>query len=159
MRLSKYFTLDQLCHSDTAEKHGIPNVPGPTEIHNLTLLSGEILDYLYEDYGAELHISNAFRCRELNTLITRNLKSNSEHILGLAADITIDGVKPIEILKFIMSMHFPIHQVIAERDKYGAEWLHVSHRSNRPDIHVEFMVATDLNADGKMEYKHLTEAT
>jgi len=152
LRLSKYFTLDQLCHSDTAEKFNIPNVPTPTEIHNMTLLAGEILDYLYEWYApSQLHINCCFRCKELNEKVGGS--STSEHLKGLAADLTIEGIEPIEILQAIKDVPLPVYQVIAEKNAKGSEWLHVSYGGE--GLQKDFLIATDSDKDGKMEYKRV----
>ena len=47
----KYFTIQELSHSDTAVARGIDNCPTAEAIHNLTKLVENVLDPLREKYG------------------------------------------------------------------------------------------------------------
>lgn len=47
----KYFTIEELCASDTAKRLGINNTPTDTVKYNLTKLVDAVLDPLRELYG------------------------------------------------------------------------------------------------------------
>ena len=47
----KYFTIQELSHSDTAVARGIDNCPTAEAIHNLTKLVENVLDPLREKHG------------------------------------------------------------------------------------------------------------
>ena len=57
----KYFTIQELSHSDTAVARGIDNCPTAEAIHNLTKLVENVLDPLREKYGKPIRISSGYR--------------------------------------------------------------------------------------------------
>ena len=55
-----YFSIDELCRSDTAEKYGIENVPSEEELHNLLRLIREVLDPARSILNKPITISSGF---------------------------------------------------------------------------------------------------
>ena len=62
-------------------------------VENVFELSDE-LQVLRDLHGA-IHINSAYRCKEHNSSI--GSKDTSQHVLGKAADITINGISPGEV--------------------------------------------------------------
>lgn len=124
MYTPKYFTLEELCKSTTAQKNNIQNVPSWDEVENLNRLCQLVLDPLRQALGEPVYITSGFRCPELNRLVGG--VALSQHINGLAVDFrTLHKAKAIEILK----QNSNVDQCINE--KYGnSEWIHVSISSN-----------------------------
>jgi hypothetical protein len=60
IKIAKYFTLAEMCASDTAKAKGIKNQPTVTEVVNLTLLCTKVLDPLRKEMGT-MQISSGFR--------------------------------------------------------------------------------------------------
>ena len=81
----KYFTLSELCNSNTAKKNGINNIPNSTQKANLYQLIKNILDPVRECYGAPIYVNSGFRSPEVNKLVGG--AANSQHLTGQAADI------------------------------------------------------------------------
>lgn len=81
----KYFTIKELCKSNTAIKHKINNVPQQLQEQNLKFLIEEVLDPIREKFGKPINVSSGFRCEKLNKLVGG--AKNSFHLKGCAADL------------------------------------------------------------------------
>lgn len=93
-----YFTLEELCASNLANKLDIDNTPSQEVIENLNLLVDNILDPAREKLKEPIYVNSGFRCEELNKYVGG--VKNSQHIRGEAADIYCQHLSNlIEILK------------------------------------------------------------
>ena len=128
IRLSKNFTLEELCASDTAKAKGIRNVPGTQEVANLTALAVKVLQPLRDWWGKEVKIGSGYRSAKLNEAVGG--VKNSQHMTGQAADLCIDGDKDKGMRWFsYIRNHLEFDQLIWERNaKTGNYWVHVSFR-------------------------------
>lgn len=119
-RLSSYYTLARLAHSDTARARGIDNTPPEALLPNLRLLARG-LDRVRRLLGHRLEISSGYRCPELNAAVGG--APNSQHAQGLAVDFTCPGFgPPIAIARAIRQSDIAFDQCIYE----FAEWVHLS---------------------------------
>lgn len=121
MNLSKYFTLEELTVSETAARLGIPNIPGPDAVQDLTQLCLRVLQPLRDDLGQPVIVTSGYRSLFLNAHVPGS-SATSQHCLGQAADIHVNGMSVTELLGYI-SERYPFDQVI---DEYSA-WVHVSY--------------------------------
>ncbi len=129
MRLTKNFTLYELTYSCTAARLCLDNTPTTVQVRNLRTLAEEVLQPLRDLIGLPIVVSSGFRCRELNDQIGGADKS--QHLMGMAADITIPGFSNIEIYDTIRQ-HLEYDQVILEHvpDHSPTKgWVHVSFAS------------------------------
>lgn len=125
IKIAKYFSLMEMCASETAQKLCIRNQPTVTEVVNLTLLCTKVLDPLRKAMGP-ITINSGFRCAALNKAVGG--VSNSQHCKGQAADINIKG--DLAYGKKIFSwikQHVDFDQLIWEKNKQGTYWIHVSY--------------------------------
>jgi uncharacterized protein YcbK (DUF882 family) len=123
----KYFTIKELCKSSTADVKKINNSPNAKVIANLTKLIDKILDPLRAKYGKPLQVTSGYRCAELNKAIGGS--KTSQHMEGLAADITADSIAENKVLfDLIQKMDLPFDQLI---DENHLKWVHVSY-SDKP---------------------------
>ena len=83
--MARYFTLKELCASDTAKARGIDNFPTFEVVANLELLTKRILDPLREAWGSAIRVTSGYRCNALNTAIGGS--RTSVHVYGLACDM------------------------------------------------------------------------
>lgn len=121
----KYFTIDELCKSNTAKAKGIDNSPSDEIIHNLTSLVDKVLDPLRESYGKAIRVNSGYRCPALNKAVKGS--KTSQHMKGLAADITVGSItKNKELFDLIIKLDLPFDQLIDEK-KFS--WVHVSYSS------------------------------
>lgn len=119
----KYFTIKELSNSATAVQKKIDNTPNSEVVNNLEKLVEYILDPLREKYGKPIHVNGAYRCPALNKAVGGS--KTSQHMLGLAADITAGSVAKNKILfNLIQELNLPFDQLIDEKN---FRWIHVSY--------------------------------
>ena len=126
IRLSKNFTLAEMCASDTAKSKGIKNEPDTQAVVNLTALCAHVLQPLRNWWGNEVKIGSGYRCAKLNAAVGG--VKNSQHMTGQAADLCIDGDKQKgwHWFNFIKD-HLDFDQLIWEHNAKGSYWVHVSY--------------------------------
>jgi len=123
----KYFTIPELCRSDTARKKQINNECSLHHVENLIRLVNNILDPLREAWGKPIYVNSGYRCTELNKILKG--ATNSQHLYGEAADITTGSQAGNEqLFDLIQSLELPFDQLIDEK---GFRWLHISHRKEK----------------------------
>lgn len=123
----KYFTITELCKSSTAAQKKIDNTPNSEVVNNLKKLVEYVLDPLREKYGKPIHVNGAYRCPALNKAVGGS--KTSQHMLGLAADITAGSVAKNKILfNLVQELNLPFDQLIDEKN---FRWVHVSY-SDKP---------------------------
>lgn len=123
----KYFTIKELCKSSTAIQKRIDNTPNSEIVNNLKQLVDQVLDPLRERYGKPIKVNSGYRCEKLNKAVKG--AANSQHVKGLAADITAGSAAENKILfQLVQELNLPFDQLIDEK-KFS--WIHVS-TSNKP---------------------------
>ena len=128
MRLSKNFTMEELCRSATAERHGIRNWPATEdEEHkvreNLRYLCFDVLQPLREYVGKPIVVNSGYRSKKVNRLVGG--VKNSQHLTGEAADLRIESTKQgREWAEWIME-NCDFDQMLLESNGKSV-WLHVS---------------------------------
>ena len=86
--LSPHFTLAEMCESQTAQKHGIANIPSPEAVANLRRLCEGTLEPLRDAIGLPIIITSGFRTKALNDKLA-HASSTSQHMRGEAADFYV----------------------------------------------------------------------
>lgn len=127
----KYFTINELCKSDTANKLGIDNTPNEEVKANLIALIENVLDPLREWYGKPIYINSGFRCRELNKAVGG--VDNSFHLTGCAADIDMGTKKENKPIFDYIKDNLPFTELGFEGD---GRWIHVAFVKGREDKEV-----------------------
>lgn len=132
----KYFSIKELCSSNTARIRGIKNDPTPEVERNLTLLVDRILDPLREAWGKPITVTSGYRCPELNKAVGG--AATSQHMQGCAADLDVGTqADNMKLFKLIQEMNLPFDQLLFEKGNkaIGPDWVHVSYSSrNRHEI-------------------------
>lgn len=128
----KYFTLNELIHSDTADSKGIKNIPNFEEVGHLEELCSKILEPLRIAWKKPINISSGYRCPRLNQLVGG--VSTSAHKLGYAVDI-VPNSGDIETLKdfivdWVKDNKIKFDQIIFE-SKGSSKWIHVGLYNNQ----------------------------
>jgi hypothetical protein len=130
--MAKYFTLGELCRSDTAVAHRIENTPDNETITRLNALMDECLDKVRSMWGKPIGVNSGYRSAELNRAVGG--VKNSQHMRGEAADITT-GTKENnrKLFDLIVASDIPFDQLIEESDY---RWLHISYckGDNRKEV-------------------------
>jgi zinc D-Ala-D-Ala carboxypeptidase len=127
MQLSKHLELAEMIRSDSAKRLGISNAPTPQHIENMKQWGQYIFEPIREHFKRPIFISSGYRSAELNAK-TKGASKTSQHSLGEAGDIDMDGteITNLMIFKFIKdNLYFD--QLIAEFPINGdLSWVHVS---------------------------------
>lgn len=121
--MAKYFTIGELCKSDTAFEKGITNTPDNTTIERMNALMEECLDKVREMWGKPIGVNSGYRSPELNRAVGG--KKNSQHLIGEACDITT-GCKAHNkrLFEMICASDIEFDQLI---DESNYKWLHISY--------------------------------
>ena len=82
----KYFTIAELCKSETADRLGIDNRCKKEHVYNMTALVDNVLDPLREAYGKPIQVNSGFRCLALNKAV-----KEGQQILPVVARKRING--------------------------------------------------------------------
>ena len=122
MQLTKDFTLSKLTYSDTAKARGIDNSLPLYLMSNAKALA-ERLQIIRDVLRAPVYISSGYRCEALNKAVGGAY--TSQHQLGLASDIYVDGYTAQELFDAILKMNISYDQLIIERVGLK-EWVHIS---------------------------------
>lgn len=134
-QITKNFTLEEMCASQTAKAKGIDNTPNSAVIVNLTHLAVKVLQPLRSAMGEAIAIGSGYRCPALNKAVGG--VSNSQHMTGQAVDLclplTKDGQQDLKKGKlwfeWIRKNCF-FDQLIWEHNSKGSYWVHVSYNFN-----------------------------
>jgi len=119
MNLSEHFTLEELTYSDISVRHNVDNSPSGDVVINLTRLA-KFLETVRTLLSKPIHINSAYRSPNVNALL--GSKPTSQHCIGCAADITVKGMTPDDIVKRIINSTIQYDQLIREFDS----WVHIS---------------------------------
>ena len=150
MKLSTNFSLNELTKSQTAERKGIDNTPGPEHQENLQSLCTHVLQPIRDHFGQVVSISSGYRSPELCTAI--GSKITSQHAKGEAADFEIFGVSNKELADWI---HYNLNydQLILEywkgEDDPNSGWVHCSYSENQKRR--QYLKA--VKVDGRTQYE------
>lgn len=124
-----YFTIKELCKSDTAKQLGIDNTPSKEIEKKLERLIDELLDPIREAYGSPIRVSSGYRNKWVNEAVGGS--KTSQHMKGEAADlIPVDGdTKRLFVLiqDMIRDGKIRCGQLIWEYgSKTKPKWVHIS---------------------------------
>lgn len=125
--MGKYFSIEELTYSETGKKLGIDNTPAKPETVNLNSLIDNLLDPIREAWGRPLFVNSGYRSALLNRSVGG--ASGSQHLLGMAADITAGDRQANRLLfEMIAGGDFRFDQLIDEKNY---SWIHISYSCDK----------------------------
>jgi zinc D-Ala-D-Ala carboxypeptidase len=130
-RLSTNFTLKEMTASATARKIGDPNQPPAATVAALRDLCVHVLEPVRAHFGRPVRINSAYRSARVNAAV--GSKPGSQHRIGQAADIEVEGVSNADVARWIRDT-IDFDQLILEAHRPGkpdSGWVHVSWRPER----------------------------
>jgi len=151
MKLSAHLDLSEVTRSESAKRNGISNMPTEQHIANFKLLAEKVFEPVRVHFGVPIHISSGYRSAELNA-ITTGASKTSDHCLGRAIDVDMDGHKTTvtnnDIFHWAIK-NLKFKQIIAEYPIDGKlSWVHISYDEN--NLKNEVLIC--VKKDGKPHY-------
>ena len=135
-KLSEHFKLGEMTKSSSHPE--VYNIPSHEAIANLKRIC-TWLEVLRERYGKPIIINSGYRSPQLNRKIGGVATSN--HLTGCAVDIRVTGMEQLIryaaiLLDYADESHQDFDELLIEKNRYGAIWLHfaVRPRENRRRI-------------------------
>lgn len=118
-QLTPHFSFDEFVSSSTAVKYRINNIPSFEVVSNITRLAF-MLESLRSHVGIPFTINSGYRCPRLNTILCG--VRNSQHLKGLAADVSLENFSEENIYVFLSVLRgLPFDQCIFEKS-----FIHIS---------------------------------
>ena len=123
MTTKSYFTIDELCKSETAKKYGIDNTPNAAVLSHLQQLIN-FLNPLREAWGSAIKVTSGYRCEKLNKFVGGS--KTSSHMIGYGVDLIPTNGRMDEFKKFIVDYmkNKMFDQCIIEKSG-KTEWIHI----------------------------------
>lgn len=151
MKLSRWFNLEELLHSESAPRLGIDMTPNDSVTANLMRLCLQVLDPIRERAGAPIIVTSGYRPRLLNEHVGG--ERDSDHLYGCAADIRLLHGSADQLMSLARDLNPPaMHKAIVE---FGS-WVHVSVARPGKIPAGDWLVASLVN--GKKEYTQWLES-
>lgn len=127
----KYFTIEELCASDTAERKKIDNTPNADARLRMQRLIEQLLDPIRAAWGGPITVNSGYRSPALNKAVGG--VSNSQHMKGEAADITVGSQEANKqlfdlIVELRQNGRISFDQLI---DETGYSWIHISYHAGK----------------------------
>lgn len=123
MATKSYFTVAELCASDTAKKYGINNTPDLTITSHLQQFIN-FLNPLREAWGSAIKVTSGYRCKRLNDMVGGS--KTSSHMIGYGVDLIPANGKMDEFKKFIVDyMKIRIFDQCIIEKSGKTEWIHI----------------------------------
>lgn len=130
-KISEHISYKEAVRSDTADRLNIINIPGETELDNMSTISEKIFEPLRSHVGGPIRINSFFRSVELNKAIGGS--STSQHCKGQAFDLddSYGCMSNAEMYKFVKD-NLDFDQMIWEfGDDENPNWIHISYVSQK----------------------------
>ena len=127
-KLSEHFTLVEMTRSNSHPE--VYNIPSHEAIANMKRLC-QWLEVLRKRYNAPIIINSGYRSPQLNKKIGG--VANSNHLTGCAVDIRVSGMEQLIryaaiLLDYAEESHQDFDELLIEKNRYGAIWLHFAVR-------------------------------
>ena len=140
-KLSEHFKLGEMTKSSSHPE--VYNIPSHEAIANLKRVCGW-LEVLRKRHGKPIIINSGYRSPQLNKKIGGVPTSN--HLTGCAADIRVADMEQLIryaaiLLDYADESHQDFDELLIERNRYGAIWLHFAVRPKDNRRKVSFIQA------------------
>ena len=123
MTTKSYFTIAELCASDTAKKYNIDNTPNPIIISHLQQLIN-FLNPLREAWGSAIKVTSGYRCDQLNRFVGGS--KTSSHMIGYGVDLVPANGRIKDFKKFIIFyMKDKMFDQCIDEKSGKTEWVHI----------------------------------
>ncbi len=142
--LSEHFVLGEFTRSKYPEVYNIPSHEAIANLKRLCVWLEELRKRYNNKYGVgeePIHINSGYRSPQLNKKVGGVASSN--HVTGCAVDIRVLGTEQLIryaniLLDYADESHQDFDELLIEKNRYGAIWLHFAVRpfSNRRKVNI-----------------------
>lgn len=147
-KIGRTFWLSEFTVSAMAERLGRSIVLPDSLLPNLERLVDQVLQPLRDAIDRPIVIISGYRPVWLNTRVGGS--PTSAHKDARAADITVPGMAPIEVVKVVRALGLPVDQAIEE---FGS-WTHLGIADAGDTPRREFLAAR--KSEGRTVYTRMT---
>jgi zinc D-Ala-D-Ala carboxypeptidase len=151
MDLTAHFSWAEAARSQTAAAKGIDNTIPPECLANVQLVADLMESVRALLGGHPLTINSWYRCPALNRAVGGSPKS--AHMLGLAVDFEPITMTNDAAFQVIATSALEFDQLIHERTKSGADWIHVALADHPPRRQV--LAASGDTLGGPMTFRRV----
>ena len=149
--LSNHFSWEEAERSSTADAKGINNHI-PAELKPNVQQVADAMELVRSLLGSHpLKINSWYRCSSLNSAIGGS--SKSAHMKGLAVDFEPTTMSNDAAFKLIADSTIEFDQLIHERTKSGADWIHFG--LNDKPARREVLTASGNTLGGPMQFTRI----
>lgn len=127
-QIGRFFSWAELTASGAAARLGLDNTPPPEAQAAMALLVEHVLDPLRAGLGRPVRVTSGYRAPAVNRAVSGS--PTSQHMLGEAADIKVEGLTAEELARVIVGLGLPVDQVIWYAPGRGGH-VHVSFTAKR----------------------------
>ena len=120
--LTPYFSWAEVTRSETAKAKGIDNAV-PVALHDGIVRTAQFMECIRAHLGKPIKVNSWYRCPALNLAVGGS--KSSAHMRGLAVDWEPVGMDLLVAFERVRTSSLPFDQLIIERTKDGAAWIHV----------------------------------
>lgn len=164
MKISKYISLIEITHSNTAVSNDIDNTPSPIQLALIKECARMVFDPLREAAGGPIKINSGFRSTALNKKLKGS--SGSQHTAGCDSNFSSYGFaididdnyfyNGLSQMDNIQMFHYIKDNLIFDQliwefgDLINPKWIHFSYRpddNNRGEV-----LVAKKNSKGKTYY-------
>ena len=127
-QIGYFFSWAEMTASSAAARLGIDNTPPAEAQGAMALLVANVLDPLRAGLGRPVRVTSGYRAPAVNRAVSGS--PTSQHMLGEAADIKVQGVAAEDLAAAIVALGVPFDQVIWYAPERGGH-VHVSFTAKR----------------------------
>lgn len=149
MTLTEHFTWQEVQQSPTAEARGIDNTVPPNLKANVERTAGHMEEVRELLGNKPIRVTSWYRCPTLNKAIGGSPKS--AHMRGLAVDFKVPHLPLWTAFETLADSHIAYDQLIEERTRDGAWWIHIGFSEGPPRR--EVLRAEGARLGGPMVYR------
>jgi zinc D-Ala-D-Ala carboxypeptidase len=147
VQVTPHFSWYEVQYSTTAKAKGIDNTVPPALLANVKITAA-YMERVRALLGAPIRVTSWYRCPAVNKAIGG--ARNSAHMSGLAVDFKPTNMSLADAFTLIRKSDIPFDQVILERTKDGAAWVHIGFTRGTPRR--EALRAWGVKLGGPMQY-------